>query len=427
MIRLPRAFAPLRHRNYALYFYGFAASNSGKWIEQTGAVWLVYELAESPLLLGLLGVARAIPLVVLSPIAGVIVDRVDQRRLLLVTQALALVASLSLGFLVVTGLVELWHVYLQVFVQAAIASFDWAVRQALFPRLVPRGQLAEVVTLQSTVARFSSLVGPAVGGFAIASFGEAAPFFLNGVTFLVLIAAVLRMRGVEGAIVRTASSFRVDLVDGMRHILGHPVLSRLLRMELVFSLFQINPVIIAIVGREVLGVGPEGLGGLLSASALGALIGITFLLALGPPARQGRFVVFCTFAYAASFLVMAVAWDYAIAFVAIALTGCFDALVTVTRNTIAQHTAPAHMRGRIMANMATVTRGLGPLSETQSGALAGAVGVPLAVTGAAIALAAIGGSMARPSSALWRFTRETEADDGADVRLADPPAVLEET
>jgi MFS family permease len=136
--RLPVNLAPLSHLNFAQFFVGFAVTNAGKWIEQTGAVWLVYELTGSPALLGLLGVAKAVPAVILGPIAGVVVDRVDQRKLLLLTQGLGLVASLALGLLIASGQVQLWQIYLQVAVQSGIMAFDAPVRQALFPRLVPR-------------------------------------------------------------------------------------------------------------------------------------------------------------------------------------------------------------------------------------------------------------------------------------------------
>lgn len=401
-----RALAPLGHRNFALYWVGHAGSNTGRWIELTGAVWLVFELTHSPVLLGLLGLARAVPALTLSPIAGVIVDRVDQRRLLGVTQALGLVASLALGSLVITGTVELWHVYVQVALQAAINTFDAAVRQALFPRLVTRTLLPEAVTLSTVADRLSQLVGPAVGGFAIAGLGEAAPFLLNAATFLALIAAVLGMRDIVPRTAAAGSSFRGELTEGLRHVLAVPVLSGLLRLEVVFGFLQMNAVMITLVGRGVLEVGPEGLGGLLAAPALGSVIGIALLLVLGHTRRQGRFIVGCAFAYAAALVAFAVSREYTLSFAALALSGLWDALMTVTRHSVLQLAAPGHMRGRVMANMRTVTGGVGPLAQTQSGILADAIGPPLAVVAAAAALAIAAGVTARANPALWSFSRD---------------------
>jgi MFS family permease len=407
----------LAHRNFAQFWAGFAFTNAGKWIEQTGTVWLVYELTGSPVLLGLLGIARAIPAVVLGPIAGVIVDRVDQRKLLLVTQALGLVASLLLGVLVLTGKVELWQIYLQVAVQSAIMAFDAPVRQALFPRLVPRAQLPEAVTLTFSAGKSAAFIGPVIGGLAIAGMGESAPFLLNALTFLVLMAAVFWMR-VDAAEGPPRSSFGGELAEGLRHIIRTPVLAGLFKLEIVFGIFQMNAVIITIIGREVLGVGPEGLGGLLSAEALGSLVGIGSLLLVGQTRRQGRFNILCTVGYAATLVGFALSRSFELAFVALAIGGFFDSLLSVTRSSVLQLAAPLGMRGRVMANLGTVTRGLGPLGQTQSGLVAGALGGPAAVLGSAIVLAANALLTIRSNPTLWRFSRpDPEPLEAAAVEL----------
>jgi MFS family permease len=403
-LRLPRGLAPLGHRNFALYWAGFAASNTGRWIELTGSVWLVFELTHSPALLGLLGIARSIPAFVLSPIAGVIADRVDQRRLLTVTQGLALVVSLAVGLLIAAGLIEVWHIYVAVALQTAITAFDTTARQTLFPRLVPRAQLTEAVTLTVTAGRLSKLVGPVVGGVAIASLGASSPFLLNAATYLALMAAVAWMRGVDRAEAQARTSFRSELTEGLRYILGAPVLSGLLKMEVIFGVLTMNPVMITIVARDSLGVGAVGLGGLLAAPALGSFVAIAWLLTAGQRSRQGRFSILCTFAYAGALVVFAVSRDYATSAIALALLGLLDLLITVTRNSIMQLAAPPHMRGRVMANMGTITRGIGPLSETQSGVLADAVGAPLAVIGSAVALAAAAAVTVSANPTLWRFS-----------------------
>jgi len=398
--------APLGFRNFALYWLGFTTSNTGRWIELTGAVWLAYELTNSPFQLGLIGLARAVPVALLSPFAGVLADRVDQRRMLMAVQVLGLIAPLVLGLLVITGYVEVWHLYLQVAIQAMVQAFDASIRQALFPRLVPRGYLAEAVTLQAMAGRTSSLIGPSVGGLAIATWGEAAPFLLNAATFPVLFLAVVLMRGVVPRSPIEGSTFRGDLIEGLRYVLRAPVISGLLKLEVAFGLLQVNPVIITIIGREVLGVGPEGLGGLLSAQALGALLGIGGLLAVGQPRRQGRFVVVCQLAYAASIVGFAVSQDYRISFLVLAASGALDSLASVTRNSVMQLAAPGRMRGRVMANLGTVIRGTQPLSQTQSGFLAGVLGPSSAVIASAIALALAASAIGRSNHSLWAFTRD---------------------
>lgn len=422
---LPRGIAPLGIRNFALYWVAFATSKLGRSIEETGAVWLVYQLTGSPVLLGVLGLARALPSIVLSPIAGVIVDRVDQRRLLIFMQLFGLTASLALGLLVVTGAVELWHVYAQVAIQAAITSFDGAVRQAFFPRLVPRHQLPEAVTLSATAGRSAAIIGPMIGGIAIATFGEGAPFLLTAATYPILMGALSLIRNVSFLPVAPAVGFRADLLEGFRHILHAPVLSGLLKLEVVFGLFQVNAVIIAIIGRELLDVGPEGLGGLLAAPALGAILGIVVLISLGQPQRPGRFVVICTLAYAVAAVAIAFSPTYALTFALLAAIGLLDSLATVLRHSVMQLAAPPHMRGRVMANMGTVTRGTSPLAETQSGLLAGALGPRVAILIAAGVVAAAAAVTGYRNGALMAFMRGDGDHDSAAAPRDDKPGSLE--
>jgi hypothetical protein len=334
---------------------------------------------------------------------------VDQRRLLSITQALGFAASLTLGVLVATGDVELWHIYMQVALQSGIGAVDGAGRQALFPRLVPRSLIAEAVTLSVAAGRLSALIGPLVGGFIIAVLTRAAPFMLNAATFLILIAAITGMRGAASTPGPSGSSFRGELFAGLRHIMAAPVLSGLLRMEIVFSVFQMNAVMITIIAREVLVVGPQGLGGLLAAPASGAILGLAGLLVVGHARRPGRFIVMCTIAYSLTLVAFASGQSYEVAFGALVLLGLLDSLVMATRHTVMQLAAPETMRGRVMANMGTVTRGFGPLAQTQSGILAGLIGPPLAVVVAAASLAVAAVNTARTNPALWEFHGGTRA------------------
>jgi len=417
--QLPGTLAPLGYRDYALYWIGLATTRGGRSIEELGAVWLMYELTGSPILLGLLGLFRAVPAIVLGPIAGVFSDRIDQRRLLLVTQGLGLLASLALGVMIVTGRVEFWHIYLQVAAQASIDSFDSAARQALFPRLVARRHLPEAVTISSTAGRIATLIGPAIGGVAIANLGVASPFLLNAASFVGLLVAVAAMHTLTPAAERSArSSFRIELTDGLRHIRSQPILSGLLKLELVFGVLQLNSVIITIVGREILGVGPEGLGGLLSAAAFGALAGTTYLLVVGHAQRQGRFVIGCMLAYAVALFILAASTIYVLSFAAIAAMGLLDSLSTVTRHSVMQLATPGHIRGRVMANMGTVTRGTGPTAELLSGLLSGLAGGAVALVAAATTLVAAAGITARTNRTLWRFSRDdvlVKPESPADV------------
>jgi hypothetical protein len=312
--------------------------------------------------------------------------------------------------LILLGVVEVWHVYVQVAIQAAVTAFDSAGRQALFPKLIPRHQLHEAVTLSVTGGRTSKLLGPAFGGLAIAGFGEAAPYLLNCGSFVVLMAAVLALKKVASIAVRQ-DSFRGQLTEGLRYVLRAPVLRALIQLEVVYSIFSMNEAMITIIGLQVLGVGPSGLGVLLSAPAFGSLLGIASVIVLRPPSRPGRFIIWSTIISAAAVAAAGLVREFWPVMLALIATGLLDAYSTVTRHSIMQLAAPAEMRGRVMANMGTITQGMAPIANTQSGVLSGLVGVPLAlaVSGGALAVAAT--FLAKSNHRLWNFTRESPPDD----------------
>ncbi|MDE3113888.1 MAG: MFS transporter, partial [Chloroflexota bacterium] len=387
LFRLPRGLGPLGYRNFGLYFLGQAGTNAGNWMEQTAVVWVLYRLTDSAFLLGLVGVARALPFFVFSPIAGTLSDRLDQRKMLYVTQGSGLVMSLALGILVASGHVQAWHVYLQVFLQTTISAFDATTRQSLFPRLVPRTRISAAVTLNSTAARTSNVIGPAIAGILLASIGDAAPFFANALTFLILIGALALMRDLAPPVDRARASMRGEFREGLAFMFRSPVLLALLKLEGAFSLFSANPVIIAIVARKVLDTGAAGLGELLSAPGLGALISVAVLMWTNPSRRQGAILYVGAVSYIAVVLLFAASHAFALTFAALIGVGFFDSLVSITRASVIQLAAPPKMRGRVIGNALTINRGFGPLAQTQSGTLASLVGAPLALVGGAGAIA----------------------------------------
>lgn len=408
-VRFPGSLAPLGYRDFALYWLGFTATNTGRWIELTGALWLVYDLTASPILLGLIGVARAVPSVVLSPLAGVVADRVDLKRLLILTQLAGMAASVLLGITIVWGHLELWHVYAQLGIQSGIRAFDAAGRQALFPQLVPRRDLSHAVTLTVTAGRSAKFIGAAAGGLIIAWLGVGAPFLLNGAAFVVLTLAVWVMRHPARMGASTSASLKSEFVDGLRYIVQAPVLSGLLKLEIVFSLLQMNEVMVTILARDVLRTDAAGLGLLLSAPALGSVLGIGGML-LFMPSRPGQFAILCTLAYVGALVFVAASPVFGLTFAALSVVGLLDALVTVTRHSVMQLAAPPAMRGRVMANMNTITLGVGPLANAQSGFLAGLLGAPWAILASAGLLAAFAGVASVRNVALWHVQRGSLRD-----------------
>ena len=379
--------APLGHRNFALYWTGQLVSQSGTWIELTATTWLLYQLTDSPLLLGLGGLFRAMPIFALALVGGAVADRVERRRLLLFTQSSSVVTSLALGTLVVTGQVAFWHIYVANVVNATIAAFDAPARQSLFPTLVPRGQIQNAITLNSTLFRTSQLIGPAIAGLLLARVGTASPFFVNAVSYFAIIGGLLAMRIPAGA-ARMHGSLGGETIGGLRYVRASPILPVILAIEAALSLFGHNQALVTIFARDVLGTDAAGLGLLLSSVGAGAILGMLSLVAVGDIRRKGALMLGAGVVYAAAMLLFAASRSFGLSLAILALLGFADATWGTLRNAIAQLAADDAYRGRVMSLVVIVSRGLTQASQLQTGVATALVGAPAA---AAIGALLVGG------------------------------------
>ena len=391
-------------------------------MEQVATTWVLYDLTGSAVLTGLLGLSRAAPFLLLTPFAGALADRVDQRRVLFVTQSWGMLNSLALGLLVLSGNAQPWHIYLQTFVQTGVTAFDITARQSLFPRLVARRDIQAAVTLNSTAARTASFVGPALAGWLIIAVGNAAPFLANAASFLALIGMLALMRD-PGRPAAVASSFRSGFLEGLRYVARSPLLSGILKLETTVALFSVNPAIVAIFSREVLHAGADGLGFLLSAMAFGGLAGNFLLLWFASVRRKGRLILAGGALYAACLLALATTTTLAAAAVVLVIAGMGDSAISAMRNSALHLTARPALRGRTVAAMLTIRRGLQPFSQTQSGIVAGLLGAPAAIGIAGVAMLATVAITAVRGRALRDFTSDQELASAAaaDAVLGAPP------
>jgi MFS family permease len=400
----PPGLAPLGHRNYALYWVGQLVSMSGTWIELTATSWLLYQLTDSPLLLGLNGVFRAGPIFAFALIGGTVADRVERRRLLLITQSASVATSLLLGVLVVTGHVVFWHVYLVSLLNATIAAFDAPGRQSLFPTLVPRGELQNAITLNAMLFQTGQLVGPAIAGVLIARVSIAAPFFVNAVSYFAIIGALLAMRIPPIVSRGPRGSIRGELVGGLRYVRASAILPLVLAIEATLSVFGHNQALMTIFARDVLGAGAEGLGLLLSSIGAGAIAGMVLLILVGDIRRKGAFMLASGALYALTLLVFAWSRSFQLSVAVLVLLGFADATWGTMRNAIAQLAAGDAYRGRVMSLIVIVSRGLTSASQIETGVATSLLGAPGAATIGALAIGGVMAAAATRAKALRNFT-----------------------
>ncbi len=389
--RLPRGLIALRERNFSLYVGGQFTSQLGSWIEMTAVSWIIYEMTNSPFLLGLNGLFRAAPTILLALYGGAIADRLPRRFLLYCTESTMLMASLVMGILAVTDSLQFWHLYLLNLVSGSLQAFSVPARHALFAGLVPRSSMQSAVTLNSVAVRGGGFFGPMVAGIALAYGNYSVPFFVNAASFVGMLIALAMMRLPPSQVDATVprSSLGAGMTGGVAFVWRTPLLKVALGLELATGLFGHNTALLTIIVRDIIGAGPEGLGLLLSAMGAGAMLGMVLLVTFHVE-RHARLILTLGAFYTvlwAGFAFSELLWLSVILSFAL---GIIDSIWGVTRNTVAQLLVPDALRGRVMSVVMLVTRGGSQLGRVQSGFLVGLIGAPAAVlAGAAIIGAAI--------------------------------------
>ena len=411
-MRLPPGLSPLRHRDFALYWVGQCVSQVGTFIEMTATTYLLYAITNSPVLLGLGGLTRAVPILALALYGGALADRVDRKRLLMFTQASQILTSLLLGTLVVTGTIQFWHIYVIGFVNSTLSAFDAPARNSFYPSLIPRSDFQNSVTLSSVIFRLSTLLGPAIAGVLIATVGPASPFFVNAASYFGLIGALRLIRTKSLVSARSGASMRSAMWGGLQFARRSPVLPLILGTEAILSLFGHNSALVTIFARDVLHVGPEGLGLLLSAVGAGAIIGTIILVGTGELRRKGAIMITAGILYAAALVAFSVSTSFALSVAVLFVLGIADSFWGAMRNTIIQLAATDAFRGRITSLVTFTSRGLTNAGQIETGAIVAVAGPPLAaaINGLVIGVAVV--TIGLRSARLRRFTSTAHVDLG---------------
>lgn len=389
MLRFPA----FRSRNYRLFFAGQLISLIGTWMQQIAMVWLAYRLTGSAAMLGLVGFASQIPILLFSAVAGVWNDRLDRRRLLMVTQALSMLQAAVLFLLTLSELIDPVLLVLLAFVLGCINALDLPARQAFVAQLVAdKADLPNAIGLNSSLMNGSRFLGPALAGMIVARWGEAACFLLNALSYLAVLLALYAMHVPPQHPQGEHQAALAALREGMAYAFGHRQIRQGLLMVAGFSLF-VTPyvVLLPVFAREIFQGGAETYGFLVAAAGTGSLSGALFLAWRGGHTLQGldRVVAHATvvgsMALAAFTMTPNTAWAYPCVGI---LGGCVI-LVVAGHNTLIQTSVEEIYRGRVMALFSTAFLGIAPLGSLMVGSLAAGVGVRptlLACSGCALIL-----------------------------------------
>lgn len=406
---LRQAAVALQHRDFRFFYGALLVGAIGGQIQSFANILQIYDLTGSALQIGLTGFARAIPTIAFSLMGGIIADRVDRLKFSMLAQGFNGIISVALALLTLTGLIDVWHIYLLTFLGASVQALNTPARSALLPNLVPRNHLINALALNSTVWQTSNILGPTISGLAVAAFGYVPTYLVNGVAQIVAILSLAKVRAGR-VTVRTTQSPIQGFIEGLSFVRRRSIILVLLAAdcgETVLARYQAILPIVAV----ALGAGHAGAGLLAAGPGVGSLMGAAFVMTLGNFRYKGLVVVGAILAYCCALAALGLApwlalgtpflldpavqehfpqsvspW-FALALIATYLLGLFDSLQATPRNGVIQLLTPDELRGRVSAFQSMLTSGGPSVGQALNGAVASLIGAPLALLAGALACA----------------------------------------
>jgi len=353
--------------------------------------WLVYRLTGSSLLLGSVGFASQFPVFLVAPFGGIVADRYNRHRVVIATQTAAMILALVLAVLTLTGLVQVWHIFILAALLGVVNAFDIPGRQAFLVDMVGKEDLMNAIALNSSMFNGARIIGPAIAGVLVAKIGEGWCFFANGISYIAVIVGLQLMR-VEPRAYSGGASPWAHIVEGFRFVRSTgPIRSILLLLGLVSLVAMPYSVLMPIFADRILHGGARALGILMGATGVGALLGALTLAARSGVHGLGRWVAFACGAFGASLILFSFSQRLWLSAALLLPVGFFMMLQMSASNTLIQAMVPDRLRGRVMAVYSMMFMGMAPFGAFFAGALADRAGAPITV--ALGAIAAIGGAV----------------------------------
>lgn len=367
----------LQQRNYRVFFIGQLFSLMGTWITNVATSWLIYRLTGSVVLLGLVSFASQFPAFLVSPFAGVHVDRLNKKKVLIATQILAALQSLILGILTITGLITVPLLLLLGIAQAVIDGFYIPARQTFISELLERrADLANAIALNSASFHMARLVGPAIGGILIAVFGEGPCFLIDAVSYLAVLFSLFTIRSIHITPPQSNRSVLEELREGVAYIRSHETVRLLLsHMSFICLVGIAHSVLLPVLVRDIYNVGPDRLGFLIGASGFGSLLGALALATQTSVDKLPTKVQRASFCFALSVILLSLSPNEHYAIPALILCGFFFISVAASSNTLVQTSVEDRYRGRVMSFFAMTFTGMMPLGSMAAGFVAEHFGV----------------------------------------------------
>ena len=377
MIRVPPS---LKNRRFFYLWSGQLLSIAGTQMQIWALFWHIRTLTEEPIALGGIGLARILPIVIFSLIGGVIADSFNRTKILFITQSCAAILALALGLLTQFGQITIWHIYTLTALQAVAIAFDGPARQALVPNLVPAKDLPNAFSMTSIAWQTGSILGPALTGFTIAFCGQQAVYYINAISYLAVILALILIGNVpQTKTDRIAGVSWSSIKEGVHFIVNKPIILSTMLLDFVATFFASANTLMPIVARDILRVGVVEYGWLSAAPAVGPVIAPPVVSQIHDLRKHGPLFLGSVVVFGLATVIFGLSVSLVLAWGTLAVTGAADAVSTIIRNTIRQLQTPDFIRGRMTSVNQIFFQGGPQLGEVEAGVVAQLFGAPLAI------------------------------------------------
>jgi MFS family permease len=384
MGRLAAIVRALRHRNFQLFFAGQLISLIGTWMQTVAESWLVYRITGSSLMLGIVGFSAQVPVFLLSPLGGMVADRYNRHRVVIATQTTAMILAGIYAVLILGGWIRVWEIVVLASLLGVVNAFDIPARQAFLVEMVGKEDLLNAIALNSSMFNGARVVGPAIAGILVASIGEGWCFFANSVSFIAVIIGLLMMRVTPREIAGHGSVLE-HIAEGFRYVQQTmPIRLLLLLIGLVSMVGMPYSVLMPIFADRVLHGGARGLGLLMGATGIGAVIGALTLAMRRGVRGLGRLAAIAAAGFGVTLIIFAASHNFYFSLAILVPVGFSLMLQMACSNTLIQSMVPDRLRGRVMSLYSMMFMGMAPLGALLGGALAGWIGVQWTVAGGGV-------------------------------------------
>ncbi|HEX2228725.1 MAG TPA: MFS transporter [Candidatus Binatia bacterium] len=375
-----KMFASLRHADYRYLWSGTLMMSAGQWVQQVTLGWLLYDLTGNSLLLGALNGLRALPFLITGPLAGVAADRMNRRSLLLKTQWVLIVTALLMGGLVASPYLHVWHIFLFTLVTGIAWTITEPVRMSMIPSVVPKEDMVNAIALNSGGFNLMKVLGPALGGALIAVFGAADNFYIQALAYLGVLFMIYLMHIPPQRLDAKRSSAMANLKEGFLYVRSTPAVLALMALAYVPRVFAVPyQTLMPVFQKDVLRVGPEGLGMLMAAPGLGAVVAVLTMAWLGNRLKRHAMLLVISICFLGLFLIVfSQLTSLPLALLVLVVAGMFQMFFLASTATMIQLLVPDELRGRVMS-LYMLDRGFMPAGALFAGTSAHFVGAPMTV------------------------------------------------